>query len=96
MVLESREATKTYGRKTAVDHVSLELEAGFVYAMLGPNGSGKTTWMKMAAGLVKPNSGGILLPESAYRHREQERDRLYVHRTLLLQLDDGSRCGKIL
>lgn len=60
MVLESREATKTYGRKTAVDHVSLELEAGFVYAMLGPNGSGKTTWMKMAAGLVKPNSGGIL------------------------------------
>lgn len=40
MVLESREATKTYGRKTAVDHVSLELEAGFVYAMLGPNGSG--------------------------------------------------------
>ena len=59
MVFESREATKTYGRKTAVDHVSLELEAGFVYAMLGPNGSGKTTWMKMAAGLVKPNSGGI-------------------------------------
>ena len=36
MVLESREATKTYGRKTAADHVSLELEAGFVYAMLGP------------------------------------------------------------
>ena len=32
MVLESREATKTYGRKTAVDHVSLELETGFVYA----------------------------------------------------------------
>ena len=40
MVLESREVTKTYGRKTAVDHVSLDLEAGLVYAMLGPNGSG--------------------------------------------------------
>lgn len=60
MILESREITKKYGGKSAVDHVSLKLEAGLVYAMLGPNGSGKTTWMKMAAGLVKPSSGEIL------------------------------------
>ena len=60
MILESKEATKKYGSKTAVDHVSLKLESGLVYAMLGPNGSGKTTWMKMTAGLVKPTSGEIL------------------------------------
>ena len=60
MILESREITKKYGSKTAVNQVSLSLEAGLVYAMLGPNGSGKTTWMKMAAGLVKPTSGEIL------------------------------------
>ena len=36
------------------------MEPGLVYAMLGPNGSGKTTWMKMVAGLVKPTSGEIL------------------------------------
>ena len=60
MILESREITKKYGSKTAVNQVSLNLEAGLVYAMLGPNGSGKTTWMKMAAGLVKPTSGEIL------------------------------------
>ena len=60
MILESNEATKKYGGKTAVDHVSLKLESGLVYAMLGPNGSGKTTWMKMVAGLVKPTSGEIL------------------------------------
>nr|WP_295279054.1 ABC transporter ATP-binding protein [uncultured Blautia sp.] len=59
-MLESREITKKYGSKTAVNQVSLSLEAGLVYAMLGPNGSGKTTWMKMAAGLVKPTSGEIL------------------------------------
>lgn len=59
MILESNEATKKYGGKTAVDHVSLKLESGLVYAMLGPNGSGKTTWMKMVAGLVKPTSGEI-------------------------------------
>ena len=58
-MLESKEITKVYGRKTAVNHVSLKLTPGFIYAMLGPNGSGKTTWMKMAAGLVKPTSGGM-------------------------------------
>lgn len=58
-MLECREITKTYGRKTAVDHVSLKIEPGRVYAMLGPNGSGKTTLMKMAVGLVKPTRGGF-------------------------------------
>lgn len=59
-MLESREVTKVFGTKTAVDHVSMVLEKGHVYAMLGPNGSGKTTWMKMAAGLMKPTSGQVL------------------------------------
>lgn len=56
-MLESKEITKVFGKKTAVDHISLKLEPGYIYAMLGPNGSGKTTWMKMAAGLIKPTSG---------------------------------------
>ncbi len=59
-MLESKELTKVFGSKTAVDHVSMKLEKGHVYAMLGPNGSGKTTWMKMAAGLIKPTSGEVL------------------------------------
>ena len=59
-MLESKELTKKYGAKTAVDCVSLSMEPGHIYAMLGPNGSGKTTWMKMAAGLVKPTSGTVL------------------------------------
>jgi len=59
-MLESRNITKIFGGKKAVSEVSLRLEPGHVYAMLGPNGSGKTTWMKMAAGLVKPTSGVML------------------------------------
>ena len=58
-MLESREITKVYGHKTAVDHISIKLSPGYIYAMLGPNGSGKTTWMKMAAGLIKPTSGEV-------------------------------------
>lgn len=60
MILESKEVTKNYGSRIAVNSVSLKLEPGMIYAMLGPNGSGKTTWMKMAAGLVKPSMGEML------------------------------------
>ncbi|MBQ4435375.1 MAG: ABC transporter ATP-binding protein [Clostridia bacterium] len=58
-MLKSEEVTKVFGATKAVDQVSLSLEQGHIYAMLGPNGSGKTTWMKMAAGLCKPTSGVV-------------------------------------
>ena len=59
-MITSKNLTRKFGTKTAVDGVSLTLTPGHVYAMLGPNGSGKTTWMKMAAGLMKPTSGEVL------------------------------------
>ena len=58
-MLESKNLTKKFGTKTAVDHISLKLEKGHIYGMVGPNGSGKTTWMKMAAGLIKPTDGTV-------------------------------------
>lgn len=59
MILESKQLTKKFGSVTAVDNVSLSMDEGHIYAMLGPNGSGKTTWMKMAAGLIKPTAGQV-------------------------------------
>ena len=59
-MITSKDLTRKFGTKTAVDGVSLTLTPGHVYAMLGPNGSGKTTWMKMGAGLMKPTSGEVL------------------------------------
>lgn len=59
MMLESKELVKKYYSKTAVNGVSLTIEKGKIYALLGPNGSGKTTFMKIVAGLIKPTSGTI-------------------------------------
>ena len=51
---------KKYFNKIAMDNITLELETGRIYALLGPNGSGKTTFMKTVAGLVKPTEGTVL------------------------------------
>ncbi len=51
---------KHYGRKAAISGLSLTLEPGKIYGLLGENGGGKTTLLKMAAGLTKPSRGRLL------------------------------------
>ena len=58
-MLQCSNLKKKYFNKTAVENITLELEAGRIYALLGPNGSGKTTFMKTVAGLVKPSEGVV-------------------------------------
>jgi ABC-type multidrug transport system ATPase subunit len=50
--------TKRYGDRTVVDRVSFTIPGGSIFGFLGPNGSGKTTTIKMLCGLVHPTSGG--------------------------------------
>ena len=59
MILECRNLTKAYRGKRAVSNLNVRLEEGKIYGLLGENGSGKTTWMKMMAGLAKPSQGEI-------------------------------------
>jgi ABC-2 type transport system ATP-binding protein len=49
--------TKRFGRKVAVDHVDIQVPEGQVWGFLGPNGSGKTTTIRMLCGLLKPDAG---------------------------------------
>ena len=60
-MLEFKDVTKRYRQRAALDGVSFALEAGRVCLLLGPNGSGKTTAMKLAAGLARQTSGEVLL-----------------------------------
>jgi Cu-processing system ATP-binding protein len=60
-VISFRGFTKRYGAHAAVDSLSLTVERGEAVALLGPNGSGKTTCLKAAAGLLRPTAGEVLL-----------------------------------
>ena len=60
-LLETVCLTKIYGHQRAVDNLSLHVSKGSIYGLIGRNGAGKTTFMKMIAGLAKPTSGEIRL-----------------------------------
>ena len=60
-VLTAAGLTKCYHGNPALDHLTVELPKGRIIGLLGPNGSGKTTFIKLAAGLLTPNSGSIAM-----------------------------------
>jgi len=60
-VIQTKELTKVYGKKVAVDHLNLEIEEGEIFGYLGPNGSGKTTTLLMLLGLSVPTSGTAIV-----------------------------------
>ena len=57
LVIEVRNLVKKFGDFTAVDRVSFAVQRGEVVGYLGPNGSGKTTTMRLLLGLLRPSEG---------------------------------------
>jgi ABC-2 type transport system ATP-binding protein len=67
--IETENLTKRYGPVIAVDGLTLQLQAGEVFGLLGPNGSGKTTTILMVLGLTDPTSGSVrVLGQDPSRH----------------------------
>ena len=60
-ILKVENLTKKYYNKTALEGIDLSFERGKIYGLLGPNGSGKTTFMKVIAQLHKQTSGEVLI-----------------------------------
>ena len=61
MSIEARDVTKRFGSFTALDDVSVEVPGGSLVALLGPSGRGKSTLLRVIAGLERPDSGAVLL-----------------------------------
>ncbi|MBM5574667.1 ABC transporter ATP-binding protein [Deefgea sp. CFH1-16] len=90
-LLEIRDVVKQFGDFTAVNHVSLSVEAGEFFTLLGPSGCGKTTLLRMLAGFEQPDSGEIILdgvnvagvpPEKRPVHTVFQNYALFPHMTV--------------
>lgn len=60
-ILRTDNLVKKYGKRTVVNHVSINVHQGEIVGLLGPNGAGKTTTFYMTTGLITPNEGRIFL-----------------------------------
>ena len=74
LVIETKQLTKVYGEQTAVHSINLHVEKGRIYGLLGRNGAGKTTIMKMILGLTSVTSGEVKFLGEA----SEDRKRRYI------------------
>src|SRR5512143_2143439 len=76
-VILAHDLTKRFDSFTAVDHISFQVRAGEVVGYLGPNGSGKTTTIRMLLGLLRPSEGqATVLGYDVVRQAERVRERV--------------------
>ena len=66
VILETRNLSKKYKDKYALDNASVTLEKNHIYGFIGENGAGKSTFMKIISGLVNPTSGDYSLMGEDY------------------------------
>jgi ABC-2 type transport system ATP-binding protein len=61
--IKANNLTKEFGTSKALDNINLEIKSGQVFGILGPNGSGKTTFLKIIAGVLESTSGSVFINE---------------------------------
>lgn len=71
-ILEARSVTKKYLKKQALTAVDITVEKGKIVGILGPNGSGKTTFLKALTGLIRPSSGSIKICDMEIGYKTKE------------------------
>ncbi|MBB6622453.1 ABC transporter ATP-binding protein [Clostridium gasigenes] len=71
-ILEAKLISKKYLKKRALDGVDLTIEKGKIIGILGPNGSGKTTFLKLIAGLITPSEGEIKICDNEIGYKTKE------------------------
>lgn len=74
-MLELKQLSKSFGGRTAVDSMSFSLSKGEVLGFLGQNGAGKSTTMRMAAGVIEPDSGDVIVSDRSVVSNRREAQR---------------------
>jgi ABC-2 type transport system ATP-binding protein len=71
-ILDAELVCKKYFKKKALDEININIEKGKIVGLLGPNGSGKTTFLKLLAGLIRPSAGSIKICNTEIGYKTKE------------------------
>ncbi|MSR11663.1 MAG: energy-dependent translational throttle protein EttA [Gammaproteobacteria bacterium] len=95
-VLEVNNLSKGFGEKTLIDNLSFSVPKGSIVGIIGGNGAGKTTFLRMLVGAEKPDSGTIELGETVeLAYVDQSRDELNGDKTVFEELSNGQEILQI-
>ena len=87
---------KTYKGRLVLDMPSLDLEGGKVYSIVGANGSGKSTFAKILAGIVDADEGVGALSDVGYMAQKSYAFNMSLEKNILINGDDKERCKKLM
>ena len=87
---------KTYRGRLVLDMPSLELEGGKVYSIVGANGSGKSTFAKILAGIIEADEGGCAIKGAGYMAQKNYAFNMSLEKNILINGDDKYRCQKLM
>jgi len=90
LVIEAEQISKRFGDKTLIDNLSLKIPRGSIVGIIGGNGAGKTTFLKMLMGQEQPDSGSIRIGETVeMAYVDQSRDELNPENTVWQEISGG-------
>lgn len=81
-ILSCRNLSKNFGYHSALSGVNMDIPRGRIIGLLGPNGSGKTTFMKLANGLLVPSEGEIIIGDTIRDRRRRRLSRFCRRRNI--------------
>lgn len=78
-MIEAVNLTKRFDDITAVDHINAEIKEGSVFGLIGTNGAGKSTFLRLASGILKPDEGSITIDgQEVFENLEAKRKFFYI------------------
>ena len=94
--MRTNEIRKTYKGRLVLDMPSLNLEGGKVYSMVGANGSGKSTFAKILAGITDADEGEGALADVGYMAQKSYAFNMSLEKNILINGEDKERCKKLM
>lgn len=77
-MIQVNNITAGYGRKIVLKDINISFEKGFIYGVLGPNGCGKTTLLRVLSGIIKPKTGNVLLNDKPINEMDYKKIARFV------------------